>query len=227
MFGMPGGNGVESRSMNVGNKIGSRRSVTVNAPPGGRCSVQLGHEEAAPVVWDDAPPATGQDYISKRTEHARSSYPFGVSQGAQHKNRAAVQAAADDRLRAAPFVTDSHRAQDCQQEAAPSQRQHYYRGQQQSASSTPWGTSADMKAPPATPSRRTGGYNDTGRRPDTAGILTWQEEQADRGSRRSRPDTAGSILSWEEEQAPNRPSSSAGGRQRYPPGRGVLSSTAW
>lgn len=193
--------------MNVGNKIGNRRSVHVAAPPGGRCSVQLGHEEAPPVVWDDVP-VSGKDYISRRTEHVRSSCPFGVNQGVQHKNRAAIQAAADDRLKAAPFVNDTHTEKDAwdhQREQHASQRQHYHRG---GSGATPFGTNADMKAPPATPSRRAGGYGGyggdyNGRRPDTAGILTWDEPEA-----------------------PSRPGSSVG-RQRFPPGRGALQGSAW
>lgn len=189
---------MDNRSMNTGNKIGTRRSVHVHAPPGGRSSLQLGHEEAAPVVWDEVP-ARGEDYIAQRTQHARMSCPFGVNQGVQHKNRAAIQAAADDRLRAAPFVTDSHRGEDASH--LSSQRQHF-RGQRGQDNATPWGTSADLKKAPATPSRRGGGYGESGRRPDTAGLLTWEEAEV-RG----------------------RPSSSAG--SRYAPGRGALQHSCW
>merc|ERR1712008_331057 len=76
-------------SMNVGNKLGSRRSVRVNQAPGGASSICLGGGHFA-----EHP--TGQ----------REQCPFGVSRHEQQPaDRGAARQGADARLHAAPFAT--------------------------------------------------------------------------------------------------------------------------
>lgn len=166
-----------NESMNVGNKIGTRRSVRVGAPPGGNSSISLGHVEADRVVWEDRPDGRN-GYVAHRDEERSNSCPFGVNaHGTQRKNLNGVRAAANERLRDAPFVTDASETTSSACDFAPG-RQHFQHQAQRG--SAPWeapGTQAGHgRARVANP------------RGDAPGILTWEEPERRTSGYRQRPE---------------------------------------
>eukprot|EP00419_Tripos_fusus_P030277 CAMPEP_0172712376 /NCGR_PEP_ID=MMETSP1074-20121228/61060_1 /TAXON_ID=2916 /ORGANISM="Ceratium fusus, Strain PA161109" /LENGTH=162 /DNA_ID=CAMNT_0013536293 /DNA_START=51 /DNA_END=540 /DNA_ORIENTATION=+ len=95
-------------SMNVGNKLGSRRSTRVNQAPGGTSSICLGGGHFAENVDD-----------SQREQRANTC-PFGVSRRQQEPaDKGAARAGADARLHAAPFATGAATIRETQLDAAP------------------------------------------------------------------------------------------------------------
>jgi len=186
----------DTLSMNVGNKIGTRRSVHVHAPPGGRSSFSFAHDEE-PTERMPALPARTHGRSSPRSSPGENtssmlSWNEEPRQTPSAADMQKFQAAKNSRMQLSPFATDATHDRSW---ANSSHRQRVDRGgyADQENRATPWATLDDVGkyVPEPTTKGRKAAPDSSYSSNDVRGLLAWEApgsdlEQQQFSSRRSQ-----------------------------------------